>query len=458
MKEISDLKQLPDLQQMSEAEKDALIVLLWETLQKSNTKPPRKTSKNSSLPPAQGFKASVKDSKSSDKPAKVKRPGSIGRAGGGRKLSDNPDQFIKAQLKSCINCGTEIPLSQQQLLQRYDKIELPVIRPIVTRIERYGCSCPACGQVQRAAVPVGMEPGSPFGDSVLAAVTTLRYGQMVSYSRMTGLLKELFGLNLSEGGIANLLKRVKAQVAPSIKGIVERLRSARLVGSDETSARVGGKTMWEWVFQNEEICLHVIRPSRGAEVISEVMAEHRPEIWVSDLFSAQKKHPGENWQVCLAHQLRDCQYGIDSGDAIFSPVMKQIVLRACVLHRRWDNLAPSTQYQYRCQLYRRLERALSLKPTQADGMRLQKRYRDLREHLFLFLEDRTIPPTNNASEQALRMSVIFRKVTNGFRSDWGKDLFADVRSIINTGKRQGMSAFEAISAALNPLQSLFPLS
>ncbi|NJO70514.1 MAG: IS66 family transposase, partial [Oscillatoriales cyanobacterium RM1_1_9] len=63
-----------------------------------------------------------------------------------------------------------------------------------------------------------------------------------------------------------------------------------------------------------------------------------------------------------------------------------------------------------------------------------------------------------ASEQALRLSVIFRKVTNGFRSDWGRDLFADVRSIVNTGKRQGLSAFQAISAALNPAKSLFSLS
>ena len=55
-------------------------------------------------------------------------------------------------------------------------------------------------------------------------------------------------------------------------------------------------------------------------------------------------------------------------------------------------------------------------------------------------------------------SVIFRKVTNGFRSDWGRDLFAAVRSIVNTGKRQGLSAFESILTALNPLESLFPLS
>jgi transposase len=81
-----------------------------------------------------------------------------------------------------------------------------------------------------------------------------------------------------------------------------------------------------------------------------------------------------------------------------------------------------------------------------------------RLELFLFLEDTTIPPTNNTSEQALRLSVIFRKVTNGFRSEWGRDLFADIRSIVNTGKRQGLSAFQAISHALNPAKSLFPLS
>jgi transposase len=86
---------------------------------------------------------------------------------------------------------------------------------------------------------------------------------------------------------------------------------------------------------------------------------------------------------------------------------------------------------------------------------LQKRYTKLRDDLFLFLEDASIPPTNNASEQAIRMSTVFRKVTNGFRSQWGRDLFAAVRSVVNTGKRQGLSAYQAIQKALSPLGSLF---
>jgi transposase len=138
--------------------------------------------------------------------------------------------------------------------------------------------------------------------------------------------------------------------------------------------------------------------------------------------------------------------------------MKKLLLRAFVLHKRWEDLAESTRYQYRCRLYRDLEAVLALLPTQEDGIRLQKRYLELRDNLFLFLDDPTIPPTNNASEQALRWSVIFRKITNGFRSDWGRDLFAAVRSIVNTGHRHGLSAFQSILAALDPLESLFPLS
>lgn len=449
------MTELPDLKQLTDEAKDALIVALWEALQKLQKKPPKKTSKNSSLPPAKGFKAEVK---SEAQAGEQRREGSLGRAGGGRPLSEHPDQIIEASVKSCQACGAEIGKSEQRLMARYDRIDLPPIAPLVIRVERYGCDCPECGAPQIATVPVGMEPGTPFGNRIGALITTMRYSHGISYSRMRQMLCEVFGLELSQGAIANVLSRVKGQLQSEVDGILAMLRSSRLVGSDETSARVNGKNQWEWVFQNEQVCFHIIRASRGSDVIQEVMADHRPQVWVSDLFSAQKTHPAESWQVCLAHQLRDCQYGIDAGDAIFSARMKKLLLRAFVLQRRWFDLAQSTRYQYRCRLYRDLKAVLALSPSQEDGIRLQTRYRQLQENLFLFLDDSTIPPTNNASEQALRWSVIFRKVTNGFRSDWGRDLFAAVRSIVNTGRRQGFSAFESILAALNPLESLFPLS
>ena len=79
------------------------------------------------------------------------------------------------------------------------------------------------------------------------------------------------------------------------------------------------------------------------------------------------------------------------------------------------------------------------------------------KELILFLDDPRIPPTNNTSEQALRWSVIFRKITNGFRSDWRRDVFACGRSVVNMGKRQGLSMLDSILIALDSLKSLFSL-
>jgi transposase len=237
--------------------------------------------------------------------------------------------------------------------------------------------------------------------------------------------------------------------------ILTRLRSSRLICSDETGARVHGRTPWEWVLPNAEVCVHVIRPSRAQGVIHEVLGAHRPTVWVSDLYSAQKNHPAEQWQVCLAHQLRDCQFALEAGDTVFAPRMKAVLLRGFAIHTRRDTLTAATLYRYRCDLQRRVNRCVASQPTNPHGRRLQKRYAKIRDHWFLFLEDAAFPPTNHSSEQAIRMSTVFRKVTNGFRSDWGRDLFAAVRSVVNTGKRHGLSAYQAIQKALSPLGSLF---
>lgn len=450
------MKELPPLDGLSHAEKDALIKGLWQELQrlrseveKLKQKRVKKTSRNSSLPPSKGFKPNHSRAQSPLPDSEATE----NHRSGGRELSQHPDQVVVAQAKSCPHCGVEVDPLSQRLSGIYERIELPPIRPHITRVERYGGTCPCCQKTYEAPVPVGLEPGSPFGTTVASLVTYLRYSHAISYQRLSQVMSDLYSLTLSEGAIANLLQRVQVQLTTPVDKIVERLRCARLVGSDETGARVNGKTQWEWVFQNDQVCLHVIRPSRGKAVIDSVMAGHRPQIWLSDLFSSQAAHPAEDWQVCLAHQLRDCQYAIDSGDALFAPRMKRLFLKAIALQRRRHNLADATVQQYCARLRGSLREILNLKPTSVEGQRLLKRYDKIRDHLLLFLTDETIPPTNNASEQALRWSVVFRKVTNGFRSDWGAELFAQVRSLVNTAQRQGISAFDAISRALTSQQS-----
>ncbi len=73
---------------------------------------------------------------------------------------------------------------------------------------------------------------------------------------------------------------------------------------------------------------------------------------------------------------------------------------------------------------------------------------DARDKLLVFMTRRDVEPTNNGAERALRPSVIFRKVTNGFRSGWGAKVYADICSIVATGRLTGRSPLAAIRAAL----------
>jgi len=97
-----------------------------------------------------------------------------------------------------------------------------------------------------------------------------------------------------------------------------------------------------------------------------------------------------------------------------------------------------------------------LAPSQRDGKRLRNRYCKVREYLFTFLSHPEVTADNNGGERKLRPTATYRKVTGGFRSDWGADLFAAVRSVISTAKRRGIGAYQAIFATLQGQSALVP--
>lgn len=185
--------------------------------------------------------------------------------------------------------------------------------------------------------------------------------------------------------------------------------------------------------------LHVIRPSRGKAVVQTLFGTIRPAVWVSDMLGSQRGHASA-WQICLAHMLRDIRYAIDCGDTAFSLPLKWLLLRAVAIGRRRPALKDSTLAQYRADLDRRLNRIMAAEPIGRDGAKLRRRIGRIREHLFVFVTNRDVPPTNNVSEQHLRPSVIFRKVTNGFRCEWGAETYAACRSVVGTAKANGLSA------------------
>jgi transposase len=401
---------------------------------------PAKTPDNSSLPPSKGQKPNLPE------PGKKKpRPS---RPGVARALAENPDRIIEATLTACPHCDHALSPADVADIHAYDHVDLPPIRPIVTRINRHRGVCPCCRKHVSAPAPEGFEPGSPFGPGIEAMIIHLHITQAVSFERLARLMAEAFGLSISEGAIANILARAQTPLVAAAETIAAAVRASPVVASDETSARVGGKTWWQWVLLSSTAVCHIIANTRAASVVTTFLQGVQPEIWVADRYGGQQGH-GLVRQICLAHLLRDCNYAIEAGDLIFTPSFKLILLRAVAIGKRRGYLKDGTLAQYLADLNRRLDKLLSgPEPTQDAARRLWRAMRRDRADLFRFVTRRDVPYTNNACERALRPSVIFRKVTNCFRAEWGAKVYAAAASVIATGRLHGISALAAIQAAL----------
>lgn len=85
--------------------------------------------------------------------------------------------------------------------------------------------------------------------------------------------------------------------------------------------------------------------------------------------------------------------------------------------------------------------------------RLLNRLEKYKEEHLLFLKDLRVPFTNNMSERDLRKCKNRQKISGGFRSIDGCDMYCKIMSVVETWKREGKNLFEKMKetfiAAMN---------
>jgi len=239
---------------------------------------PPKTPGNSSVPPSVGFKANR-----TERRARKRRRGHDGIS----RRRQPPDVIVRCRPSSCEGCGEPLPLAGQRRGGRSQVIELPPIRPVVVEAWQYAASCSGCGHRTKGAYPAGLEPTRTFGPQIEALLGYLHERHHVGYERLVEVCRDLFGLRISEGAIDLALRRLAERARPTYEAIGAKVRASPVIGSDETGARVAGKTAWQWAFQTPEASYHVIVPRRNAEVITAFLGDARPEGWVSYLWAPQ---------------------------------------------------------------------------------------------------------------------------------------------------------------------------
>lgn len=413
--------------------------------ERSEPSKPPPTSKNSSQPPSRDQKAN----QPSDKPQRKH-----GRGSGHRKAERpwvaDPHEIVELKPERCPACQGDLHSASATLVKVNQMIELPEPKAKIIEVRQYEVRCPGCGQGHLVEPPEGLELDRVFGSRLETTVVYYRHQPPMSYERTQKTLHDLHGVELTQGAINRMMGRAGRAANHRLEPIKAAVQGSAVVNSDETGARVAGRTWWHWVFCTLTAVLHLIKPSRASTVIDQVMTNSKVEVWGSDCLPAQLKADVPQRQLCLAHQIRDLQRVIDQyPDSWWATAMQTLFRAAIGLHHRRYPL-PAHQFQaYQARFERLCDGLLKRSPPQAEALKLRNRYLKHRPHLFVFLYRTDVEPTNNVAERALRPAVIHRKVTGGFRSQWGAEAYAALASVIDTAKLQGLSPFEAI-------QHLFP--
>ncbi|RPI85471.1 MAG: IS66 family transposase [Chloroflexi bacterium] len=443
--QLAQNEQLARLQAAFEQLKADYEALLYKF--EHNQKKPPPTSKNSSQPPSRD----QKPKKPKHHGRKRKHGPPEGHEKHERQLVANPDQVVELHPQRCQACQTDLSQAAGQLTKVNQVTELPPAKAQVLEVRQYEVACLHCGRTEVAQPPAGLEMERTFGARLEATVVYLRQEQHLSYQRTQEALRLLSGVDISQGAIDHIMRRAGqsalAQV-PAIQAVVTR---SPVIHCDETGCRVEGSNWWEWVFCTPQAVLHLIRHNRSADIIREVMGTFEAEVWVSDCHTAQLKAPSKERQLCLAHQHRNLQALVEAQPQLLWPKEMQVLFQHAIhVHHERQKLSPAAFEKQVARVERICERLLNRPNAPPEIGKLLRRYQKHRPSLFVFLHRTDVEPTNNVAEQALRPSVIHRKVTNGFRSGWGAKAYAAIASVIHTAERSGGNAFQAIQSLFGP--------
>jgi transposase len=440
-------------QQEELAEREAAIERRDEKIREleaelSQFRRPEKTPENSSVPPSRVQKANRVEGR------RRKHGPKRGHVGVSRVRSE-PDVVVECRPRACAGCGQGLPQTGGRRVGRSQVTDLPAFEPVVIEARRYAVTCARCGVQTVGTYPAGLEPRRTFGPGIEALVSYLHERHHVGYERLVELCRDVFRLTISQGGIENALRRLVERARPTYAAIREAVRGSPVINSDETGARVAGRTHQQWTFQTPTASYHVIAPSRGGEVIDAFLDGVEPEVWGSDLYAPQMLTPATEHQICLSHQERDLTFAseADTGDErIWALDLRHVFGRAIRLHREREQVTTATFARRRTLIENATDRLVfdCYVAPKTEAARLQKRYRLHRDSLYVFLHRDDVEPTNNSSERDLRPSVIHRKVIGGFRSDWGAEASAIRTSILTTAGKRGQNLFAAFLAIAGP--------
>jgi len=430
-----------------------------------------KTSSNSSKPPSSdGLKKPPRVLKSQRGRLGKPSGGQAGHKGDTLRPVDKPDRIERHAATACRHCQACLTDTMVTNEERRQVFDLPQPRLEVTEHRAAVYRCPHCSGVTKAAFPDAVTARVQYGPRLRAAAVYLNVQQLIPEDRVCEAVADLFAAaSLCPASVVAWTAKAAEAQAPVVAHIAAQVVAAKVRHLDETGFRIGGKTRWLHSASTAVYTLYRIGEKRGD--VPRTMADG---VIVHDHFKPYYTLRGPLHALCNAHHLRELQALIEIEKEAWAGVMHDL-LRAAN-KQVWQAKAggavalAEADRQRIAQAY---DAALALgfalhegqaplvrrpgargRPPRRTGHNLLLRLRDCKYDVLRFTADFDVPFTNNQAEQDIRMMKLRMKISGGCRTGTGAQIFATLRSIISTARKQGINILKALTTPAGDLVAL----
>jgi len=410
------------LNQKSKEELVKFVLILGHRLQQyENSNTP--SSANKHLKPDTSGNQSKKN---------AQRGAPIGHEGKTRKQIPQRKEIIDCE--ECPNCHGHHLEDDKIIKQIIEEIQEPVAPEIIDG-EIHKKKCLDCGITfipPKNTLPL---KGS-FGINLMILVIFIKFILRGVLRKTSSFLEVSHAFNITPASINKIIRRVTEAAGKEYELLKLKIRNATKIYIDETSFSVLGKNQWVWVFRTETDILLVIRPSRGSNVLEEILGKDYAGTIICDCWRAYNFLVLANIQRCWSHLLRKSKELISVVGIHLHEKLKEMFEEI-----KQFNLTSHTTEE-------RIKKYLEMTSQLEEIIIYYSKYPELEhvikyinfnlEHWFTCIKIEGIEPTNNFAEQSLRESVVVRKIIGAFRSETGKENYETLASIIASWQLKGL--------------------
>jgi len=446
---IAELEALVATLLARDAQREALVVRLEKRVAELEEKLGA-SSRNSSKPPSSDPPNVMRPSK----PPSGRKPG--GQPGHKRHQRElvAPDKVrsvTECKPTCCTRCWHPLRGSDPEPV-RHQVAHLPKVEAAVDEYRLHALTCGRCGARSRGELPEGVPQGS-FGPTVVATVTLLLGVYGLSRRDVAELLRDMFGLPISLGGVIGCQKLGAEALAPAHEEAQAEIPKAAVRYADETGWKLGKLYACLWVVVTPSVTVFRVQAERSRAAAMKVLGKVHGLLG-SDRYAVYDCWPVVMHQFCWAHLSRLFVRFSERSDSTAHAIGEALVAEKNQMFEWWHRvrdgtLSRSSLRRYMLPLQGRVATLLEqgTRASCAKTRRTCARLLDNIDALWTFVYREGIEPTNNPGERALRRGVIIRKTSFGSQSEHGCRFFERVLTVHATLRQRSRSVHAFIVAA-----------